>query len=271
MLLLLPGIITFYFNRGEKRLVVARRRVWEREQSGRYDEYPLRDVVAAQVDESRSTEDGSTWRVIVRLANGRTIPFTSYYTSGYDAKSAIANRISGFLGVTQGTQSIKGAPSPHTIARPSRRTTIAVALLVAGMGGLFGSIGGVTVVREYRRLAAWRPVHATVLASRVDDDHSDSDGNSYLPVVVYRYSVDDIVYTSSRTLPVNESRSGRWAHDVIARFRVGGTYTAWYNPANPEEAFIVRSHSVVAPVFVVLGLFAVIGGGAIAMSARRQS
>ena len=89
---------------------------------------------------------------------------------------------------------------------------------------------------------------------------SDSDGDTYRPVVEYRYQVDDRPYTSTRTLPIAESRSGKWAHRVIGRFTVGNTYTAWYDPEAPSEAFIVRSRSMIAPVFTLIGVLAALGG-----------
>jgi hypothetical protein len=268
MLVLVPAITTLHFNRGEKRLVVSRRRLWNGRLSGRYDEYPLRDVVAAQVDESKSSDDGSTWRVVVRLTDGRVLPLSSYYTSGFESKRAFANRISGFLDLPEDTQSTGGASSPHAIVRQGRKAIIAIALMFGVFGAVFAGIGGRMVVTEYRRMSEWQPVQATVLRTLVETNF-DSDGNTYRPVVVYRYAVDDHWYTSSRTLPVNESRSGRWAYRVTARFSVGGQYTAWYDPRHPSEAFIVRSHSVIAPVFTLIGLFAVIGGCAAGLSAYR--
>jgi len=258
LFLVLPKISTFYFNRGEKRLVVSRRRTF-RSESG-YDEYPLRDVVAVRAEGASSSEDGTkTWRVAVVLADGRSIPFTSYYSSGYNAKAAMAAIIAGFLGVETNAPLPVGLRSPHAIVRGSRTASVALALIFVAFGALFGSIGAVRLVAEYRRLVTWQPVEATVLRTRVDVRY-DSDGNTYRPEVMYRYSVNDQTYTSTHTLPVNESRSGRWAYRVIERFAVGGRYTAWYNPAKPSDAFIVRSHSIIAPVFTAIGLVVTLGG-----------
>lgn len=270
LFLLLPSISTFYFNRGEKRLVIARRRAWERP-SERYDEYPLSDVVAVRADESRSTDDGgSTWRVVVALADGRTVPFTSYYTSGYDAKADMAARIARFLGAETNAPPLAGPWSPHAIIRQSRRAAVGIALIFVAFGAVFGGFGVVNLTREYRRLATWLPVEATVLQKRVDVRY-DSDGNTYRPEVTYRYAVDDRVYTSTHTLPLNESRSGRWAYRVIDRFTIGARYTAWYDPANPADAFIVRSHSIIAPVFTAIGVVVTLGGCAAVVSVLRRT
>jgi hypothetical protein len=74
--------------------------------------------------------------------------------------------------------------------------------------------------------------------------------------VVYRYRVQDREYTASRVTPLRESRSGRWASRVTARYEVGGTYTAYYDPGNPEEAFLIRHRSVLPWAFVGMPLVA---------------
>jgi hypothetical protein len=265
----LPAITKFSFQRRDDRLVIERRRLWQPQPIDEH--YSLRDVSAVQVDESRSSDGdgGSTWRVVVRLNDGRVLPFTSYYTSGFQAKADVAERIRVFLELAPVTRSFGGRSSPHAIVPPSRKTTIGIAVVIALMGVLFGSIGGVMLAREVRRLSTWQPVEATVLRTRVDI-RTDSDGSTYAPIVTYRYSVNDRDYTSSGTLPVNESRSGSWAYRVVARFRPGERYTAWYDPESPADAFIVRSHSIVAPIFTAIGAIAVVAGLGIGMSARRE-
>ena len=264
MVAMLPATSTFHFNRSRRQLLVSRRRVWQSRR--RREKYPLRDVVAVQVDESRSDEGGSTWRVIVRFVDGHIVPFTSYYTSGRQPKVDVANRLSKFLSLPFGTQSIGGQASPYAIVPQSRRSLVGAGMLLIAFGALFGSIGGVMLSREFHRLTEWQPVQATVLGTRVDVK-TDAEGDTYRPVIDYRYSVNNQVYTSSRALPIDESRSGVWAHRVVARYTPGATYTAWYDPVRPSDAYIVRSHSIIAPIFTALGAMAIVAGLAIAFSA----
>jgi hypothetical protein len=99
MFALLPVTSSFSFNRLEQRFVVSRRHVWSRGKSG-VEQFRLRDITAVRTEKFRVAGDAeSTWRVIVRLADGRTIPFESYYTSGYESKAALASRIVSFLAV----------------------------------------------------------------------------------------------------------------------------------------------------------------------------
>jgi len=265
LLVVLPASTTFSFSRGDDRFVVARRRMWDVGRGDWYMEYPLRDIAAARLD-TFDRAGRNTWRVIVQLADGRTIPFTSYYTSGHASKLEIANRISTFLRLP--AAAAPPSASPYAITRAGRRAMIGISLLFVVVGAAFAGLGGVMVAREYHRLSTWQPVQATVLGTHVDVN-SDSDGETYKPVVDYRYRVGGQTYTSRRTLPTGEGRSGRWAYRVIARFNVGGTYTAWYDPADPSDAFIVRSRSIIAPVFTIIGLVAVLGGCAGVVSQLR--
>ena len=105
--------------------------------------------------------------------------------------------------------------------------------------------------KENRRLTMYRPVEATVLGTRVEE-HSDSDGSTYEPVVEYRYYVNDRPYTATRVTPLEMSRSGRWAHRVIGKYHTGSTYTAYYDPADPSEAFLMRTRSVIPWAFIMI-------------------
>jgi hypothetical protein len=118
-------------------------------------------------------------------------------------------------------------------------------------------VGISMLMKEQRRLSVYQPVTATVLGTRVDE-HTDSDGSTYEPVVVYRYRVGGREYTASRVTPLEESRGGRWARSVTARYEVGGTYTAFYDPANPEDAYLLRTRSVLPWAFVVMPLVAIV-------------
>ena len=247
---LLPATHTFAFSRSERRLIVLRQRL------GRVtrEEYPLRSVASAFVDSSKSS-DGDTWRVVVQLVDGQIIPVTSYYTSGYDSKKLAADRITEF--VNQANNRDSEAPTSHasasfTPALTSPRQTRAALAFLALFGLVFSGIGGTIMLREHQRLTTWLPVEATVLNKSVDR-HSDSDGTTYSPIVVYRYNVNGRPYTSSSVLPTKESRSGGWARRIVEEYELNRTYTAWYNPADPEQAFLRRSRSIVAAIFTAVG------------------
>ena len=264
---LLPATHTFAFSRVERRLVVVRQRLGRTTR----EEYPLRDVANAVVDTSNSGDDGPTFRVVVALADGRQIPVTSYYSSGYESKHQAVERIRAFLGQAgnlaapafDGTLS---APMPSL----TRRQKLNAAAFIGLFGLVFGGIGGGIMFREHQRLTTWLPVEATVLSKDVDVN-SDGDGTTYRPVVTYRYFVNDRPYTSNRVHPINEGRSGGWAYRIVAQYELNASYTAYYNPADPTEAFLRRSRNIVAPIFAGIGALLLVGSAFAVRATWRRS
>jgi hypothetical protein len=49
---------------------------------------------------------------------------------------------------------------------------------------------------------------------------------------------------------------------VAAHYQAGNTYTAFYDPANPAEAFLMRSRSIIPWAFIGIPLIAILAIGA---------
>ena len=247
LLVVLPRRKTFAFSRAERVFIIAKERFGQVERQV----IPLAQVADVTLEESRSTDDGSTYRISVTLADQRRIPWTPYYTSGLAAKRAIVDLVRDFLRLDPSPALGSGAPTAMT-ERDARRGRAGLVFMGA-FCCLFLGIGVTMLAKEQRRLSVFQPVTATVLSTRVQQ-HRDSDGNTYEPVVVYRYRVADRLYTASRVTPLRESRSGSWARRVTRRYAVGGNYTAFYDPENPAEAFLLRSRSVIPWAFIGIPL-----------------
>ena len=247
-LIVLPARKTFAFSRAERLFIIAKQRF------GRVERQiiPLDQVADVSLEESASS-DGNTYRISVTLTDQRRIPWTSYYSSGRASKQAVVDLVREFLRIERSPAQGSGALTAQR-ERNVRRSRVGVALMGA-FCCVFLAIGTRLLAKEHRRLSVFQPVEATVLSTRVDE-HSDSDGSTYEPVVVYRYRVGDRSYTASRVTPLKESRSGSWASRVAGRYAVGGTYTAYYDPENPADAYLLRSRSVIPWAFVV---FSVVG------------
>ncbi len=263
---LLPATHTFAFSRAERRLVVVRQRLGRTTR----EEYPLRDVASAYVDASKSNE-GDTWRVVVQLADGQTVPVTSYYSSGYESKRRAADRMREFLNqaASRASDAARHPDAPLPTSSLTTRQRLQGAVLLGFIGLVCASVGGTMIEREHRRLTTWLPVEATILSKDIDAN-SDGDGTTYSPVITYRYYVNDRPYTSSRVLPTSERRSGGWAHRIVAQYELSAKYTAWYDPADPAEAFLRRARGVVAPIFAGIGLCLIAGAALTARGARRH-
>ena len=260
-LVVLPARKTFAFSRSERVFIIAKERF------GRVERQiiPLDQVSDVSLEESASS-DGNTYRVSVTLADHRRIPWTSYYSSGHASKQAVVELVREFLRL-EPTPSLGTGVVTAKDERDIRRSRIGL-FVMGAFCCVFLGVGGTMLAKEQRRLSVFQPVEATVLSTRVDE-HSDSDGSTYEPVVVYRYRVRDREYTSSRVTPLKESRSGGWARRVIGRYDVGSSYTAFYDPEDPAEAFLLRSRSVLPWAFIAFAVIAITFVG-IAMRGMRE-
>ena len=256
-LAVLPARQTFAFSRGERIFIIAKERF------GRVERQviPLDQIADVSLEESASS-DGNTYRVSVTLADQRRIPWTSYYSSGHASKQGVVNLVRGFLRLDAAPAVGSGAMTAKD-ERDVRRGRIGL-FIMGAFCSVFLVVGATMLAKEQRRLSVFRPVEATVLSTRVDE-HSDSDGSTYEPVVVYRYRVNDREYTASRVTPLKQSRSGGWARRTIARYDVGSHYTAFYDPDDPGEAFLLRSRSVIPWAFIA---FSMVGIALIAAGIR---
>jgi hypothetical protein len=257
LLVVLPARRTFAFSRAERLFIIANQRF------GRVERQiiPLDQVADVSLEESASS-DGNTYRISVTLTDQRRIPWTSYYSSGHASKQVVVDLVRDFLRLEPTPAQGSGALTPQG-ERTVRRSR-AFLWLMGAFCCVFLAIGARMLAKEQHRLSVFRPVQATVLSTRVDE-HSDSDGSTYEPVVVYRYRVDDRSYTASRVTPLRESRSGSWASRVAGGYQVGNTYTAFYDPENPADAYLLRSRSVIPWAFVA---FSVVGLAIIAAAIR---
>lgn len=244
---------TYAFDREQRALVIVRRRLAGGTTSERY---PLRDVADIFLEESRQARGVPTWRVAIRLVDGRTIPCTFYYSSAREPKAQMVNAVRELLSRADGqerqpvtTREIAATSRPPS-PRELRATRTAVRLMTA-FCSLFIAIGAWMVWQQWDRLEHWQPVQATVTASTVQRHSGARNGPTYSPRVTYHYAVNGVAYTASSVTPLGESRGGRWAWDVAARYTPGERTTAWYDPARPERAYLLHEWSALPWVVVV--------------------
>ncbi|HEX6533920.1 MAG TPA: DUF3592 domain-containing protein [Gemmatimonadaceae bacterium] len=247
---------TYAFDREQRALVITRKRLGEPATSERY---PLRDVADVKLEERRTSRGGApTYRVAIQLAGGRTIPCTFYYSSGREAKVEMVNAARELLAradgverapVTTGEIVATSPPSPRDVR--SSRTALR---LITIFCSLFLAVGVWTAGLQWERLSRWVPVPATVMATSVERHGGSRNGPTYAPRVMYRYMVSGHEYVQSRVTPLSESRGGRWAWDVIARYHPGQPTTAWYDPSRPERAYLLHEWTMLPFIFIALPL-----------------
>jgi hypothetical protein len=117
---------------------------------------------------------------------------------------------------------------------------------------LFALVGWRLVHSQEALLKGVLPVAAKIIRSEVVA-HKDAQGHTLeQPIVMYSYQVDSVHYSTDRVTLREASRSGHWAKDVAARFHVGDTVTAYYDPASPGSAFLITERNwLVYVAFIV--------------------
>lgn len=113
----------------------------------------------------------------------------------------------------------------------------------------FAGIGAYGVWSQHHKITTYRPVEAMVVSTRVAEHRGKS--TTYSPEVHYRYKVGDVTYISRNVLPFHESASYAWAQEIRHHYHSRQSTEAYYDPANPGDAFLLRRYSFTPYVFVL--------------------
>jgi len=145
----------------------------------------------------------------------------------------------------------------------------AIVIIVAGAAA--AGFGGYMWMEQGERIDSYETTEATVLSSEVEvemrsDPDSSGQERTYTPEITYEYTVDGETYESSNIMPgpgqssMGESR----ADSLVADHPEGETATAYYDPENPSNAFLVKNQQL---LFLGIagfgGLFVLAGVGAL--------
>lgn len=143
------------------------------------------------------------------------------------------------------------------------------------VGSIFMSVGMKLAWSQHRKITTCRPVQAEVVSSRVDISTStDSDGHrstTYRPVVEYRYSVSGVSYSSDDVQPLRISAGRGWAEKIVNSCPPGGQVEAFYDPSNPDRAFLIKQYSFFPYIFMLFPMLFVAIGLGVLISAGASS
>ena len=231
------------FDRRTRTVTVTRHGLWRTERS----EYQLRDVIDAELERSTSDEGAAMYRAALVMRGWQRVPFTSYYSSGYQEKAAAVDAVRAFLAPA-------GAPAPPSaadierarraaLASAARRNTSRLVAAIAVFATMFVLLGARMAWLDHRRLTTYEPTEVSVIASSVARSVHGDGAVTYRPVVLYHYTVNGARYASDHVTALGESRGGRWAHDLAARFAPRRTYVGFYDPRQPARSYLVRERS----------------------------
>jgi hypothetical protein len=124
--------------------------------------------------------------------------------------------------------------------------------ILAGLGLL---VLGVVRYKEGKASNHWTEVSAKVESSDVGRTKNKTAGYRYHAHVTYTYEVRGVSYTSRRVgLAGQESGSESHAQKLLKQYPVGGTVKAYYDPARPDKAVLIRGIGSSVWVVFVVGL-----------------
>ncbi len=140
------------------------------------------------------------------------------------------------------------------------------------ISAVFVAVGTGMAWRQHRKITTYEPAAATVLSTRIERHVShNKHGTSVTckPIVNYRYEAGGKTRESGVVLPISQSSSHSWARSITDRYKPGQRTTAYYNPANPSSAFLLRQYTFFPYLFILFPM--IFFAGAIGAAAAAGS
>ena len=261
-LFLLAGLLLFWYSadrryvvdRASKTITIIVQRLVHRTTTV----VPFNDIDDVALEQSAGIEtrpnvqSSPTWRVVLLMKDGSRVPWTPYSTNARESQETCAAAARAFGGWS-GNPEHAIPPTTATPALISHPLATNWGCLAAFFS-IFFAVGIGLFAQEAYRIAVWKPVTATVVSSNVGSVRGDK-GTSYKPVVVYNYTYEGNPYQGAAVTPINISASEGWARSIADRYRPGDVTTAYVNPGNPYDAFLLRQVSLMPLIFVAMPVF----------------
>jgi len=106
----------------------------------------------------------------------------------------------------------------------------------------------------------WPQADCKILKSEVEV-HRGADGNSYKPIVEYKYVVDRIEYFGDSPTFEDVSARHKWAKSIVNKYKVGANSKCYYNPDDPGTSVLDRNFlwsfyalALLPLIFVAIGV-----------------
>ena len=129
--------------------------------------------------------------------------------------------------------------------------------VIVGLASLlFLAIGAFVFWSARKAEARFLPVQAKILSKRLASDAvTDEDGPIGVsgPVIEYEYKVNGEPFRCNVVMSGGQEKrsNNRWAEKILRQHDVGQTITAYYDPTNPSQAFLVKGNRGFVPYFLV--------------------
>ncbi len=156
----------------------------------------------------------------------------------------------------------------NAIKSKNKGSSLILGIIFTAAGALTFFQWGLPPLKYARKSIDWPSVSGTVTKSDIVTRIKDGK-TTYIPEVIYTYSVNNTTYTSAKIIvgnPHYDSNIGP-VRQTIQKYPVGETVQAYYDPEIPASATLIRgiqnSDYVLAGItglFMVIGLFLLVDG-----------
>lgn len=110
-------------------------------------------------------------------------------------------------------------------------------VLVVLFGPSFGE-----AQRQHRVVSTYQPVQANVLSSSVKRWESDHHAAHYDADIRYQFEVKGRTYQAGQLAPLLTYGSEQWVDSMVARYKPDHPCEAFYDPADPSQAVLLRRY-----------------------------
>jgi hypothetical protein len=100
-------------------------------------------------------------------------------------------------------------------------------------------------------------MEATIEHASVKTHYGNRGRTTYEPVASYTYIVGSKTYEGHDIFPLKRSLGESWARSVAHRLSTGKRLTGYYNPADPQNAYLLKEATFFPYVFLLLGFMVV--------------
>jgi hypothetical protein len=113
--------------------------------------------------------------------------------------------------------------------------------------------GAKKIGEQHLKNVTYQQVNAVVISTHIAKHGGGGRSKTtYKPVVNIEYRVKNKTYTCGDVFSNPRGGDTQWAQRISAKFKKGDEITAFYNPKNPADAYLIK-HYVFTPYLITLG------------------
>jgi hypothetical protein len=135
------------------------------------------------------------------------------------------------------------------------------------MGVAITGYGGMKYQEQREMATTYEQTEATIVSAEVErKSGSAQDGVAWVPDIVYEYTVDGETHRNSEVFLAGGTGSKFESEDIVGEHQAGTAATAYYDPDDPPEAYLIRNRtngplivSGFGLLFALTGVLGVVG------------